>query len=181
MSALRLYSLVIGGVVVAAAGAVCLFGGRRKSPEQRERERREWLSSIGRITDGTVLDMQEIPQEGRGPIQLLIYQYNISGVDYECSQDITYLRQFVDVHSCRLGLPVSVKYDPRNPGNSVVISESWTGLRDWAELAAARRSFRPAPEVAVPSRPSPSPDSSESRPAETIAADAPSNGATSPV
>jgi hypothetical protein len=25
--------------------------------------------------------------------------------------------------------PVSVKYDPRNPANSIVISEQWNGLR----------------------------------------------------
>src|ERR1035438_8335018 len=33
------------------------------------------------------------------------------------------------LHSCRLGLPTSVKYDPHNPGNSLVVSESWMGLR----------------------------------------------------
>jgi hypothetical protein len=25
--------------------------------------------------------------------------------------------------------PVSVKYDPRNPANSIVVSEEWSGLR----------------------------------------------------
>jgi len=25
--------------------------------------------------------------------------------------------------------PVAVKYDPRNPANSIVIAEEWTGLR----------------------------------------------------
>ena len=63
------------------------------------------------------------------PATLLIYHYDVAGVSYEASQEITYLRQFVNLHSCRLGLPTSVKYDPHNPGNSIVVSESWFGLR----------------------------------------------------
>jgi hypothetical protein len=33
------------------------------------------------------------------------------------------------VHNCRIGLPASIKYDPHNPGNSIVASERWMGLR----------------------------------------------------
>jgi hypothetical protein len=53
----------------------------------------------------------------------------VAGVSYEASQDVTYLRQWLNLHSCRLGLPTSVKYDARNPGNSMVIAEGWVGLR----------------------------------------------------
>jgi hypothetical protein len=60
---------------------------------------------------------------------LLIYTYDVAGVTYEASQDVTHLRQFIDLYSCRLGLPASVKYDPHNPGDSIVISETWSGLR----------------------------------------------------
>ena len=60
---------------------------------------------------------------------LLVYKYDVAGVTYEASQDVTHLRQFIDVYSCRLGLPASVKYDPHNPGDSIVISETWSGLR----------------------------------------------------
>ncbi len=60
---------------------------------------------------------------------LLIYTYDVAGVTYEASQDVTHLRQFIDLYSCRLGLPTSVKYDPHNPGDSIVISETWSGLR----------------------------------------------------
>ena len=98
-------------------------------PEQRERQRRQRLAQIGRICDGTVLDVQEISANGRGSTQLLIYSYDVGGVSYEASQDVTHLRQIADIESCKLGLPSSVRYDPRNPGNSIVISESWTGLR----------------------------------------------------
>jgi hypothetical protein len=60
---------------------------------------------------------------------MLIYQYDVAGVSYEASQDVTYLRQWINLHSCRLGLHTSVKYDPHNPGNSMVIAEGWIGLR----------------------------------------------------
>lgn len=102
---------------------------RRKSPEQRERERRERLNQVGRITDGTVIDVSELSENGRGAMQLLIYNYDVRGVSYEASQDITHLRQYVDLHSCRIGVPTSVKYDPQNPGNSIIVSERWNGLR----------------------------------------------------
>lgn len=106
---------------------VYLLRRRRKSPAEVERERRAWISKVGRITDGTVIDVQEM--DGTHPGQFIIFQYDVAGVSYEASQEITYLRQFVNLHSCRLGLPTSVKYDPHNPGNSIVVSESWFGLR----------------------------------------------------
>jgi hypothetical protein len=60
---------------------------------------------------------------------LLIYQYDVAGVSYEASQEVTYLRPRINLHSCRLGVPTSVRYDPQNPGNSMVVSERWLGLR----------------------------------------------------
>ncbi len=66
---------------------------------------------------------------GERPSTFLIYQYDVAGVSYEASQDVTYLRQLINLHSCRLGLPTSVRYDPHNPGNSIVLSERWMGLR----------------------------------------------------
>lgn len=87
------------------------------------------LAAFGRIVDGTVTDVQEISQDEKTTVQLLIYDYDVAGVSYNASQDITHLRQFIDVYSCRIGLPASVKYDPHNPGNSIVVAENWTGLR----------------------------------------------------
>ena len=85
------------------------------------------LNTFGRITDGTVIDVNEAAN-GHGGMQLLIYQYDVAGVSYECSQDVTHLRHRVDLHSCKLGIPTSVKYDPQNPGDSIVVSEDWIGL-----------------------------------------------------
>jgi len=128
-SALRL----VPALAIAAAGLTFALSAwsrsRRKTPEQRERERRMRISETGRITDGTVIDVNEIKMNGSGDMQLLIFQYDVAGVSYEASQDVTHLRHLVDLHTCRVGLPASIKYDPTNPGNSIVIAENWTGLR----------------------------------------------------
>ena len=129
MDSLRLYGLVAASGV-ALLGAYAVFRRKPKSPEALERERRAWLEGTGRITDGTVIDVQELaPVNNHHAAVMLIYKYDVAGVSYECSQDVTYLRHWINLHSCRLGLPTSVKYDSRNPGNSMVICEGWMGLR----------------------------------------------------
>jgi hypothetical protein len=129
MDSLRLYALVTAGVV-ALLGAYALLRRKPRTADDLERERRAWLEGTGRITDGTVIDVQELAaeQKRRGAV-MLIYKYDVAGVSYECSQDVTYLRHWINLHSCRLGLHTSVKYDPQNPGNSLVVSENWMGLR----------------------------------------------------
>lgn len=130
-----MYSLVLGGAGIVL-GAYALLRRKPRSAEELERVRREWLNKIGRITDGTVIDVQEIAANGHRSKKnaprsstMLIYKYDVAGVSYEASQDVTYLRQWINLQSCRLGLPTSVRYDPHNPGNSMVISENWMGLR----------------------------------------------------
>lgn len=145
MSNFRLISAVLGGGTLAAVGLSVLLRGHKKTADEREIERRERISRTGRITDGTVLDVHEITDEVNGAMQLLIYQYDVSGVSYECSQDVTHLRQFIDLHSCRLGLPCSVKYDAQSPGNSIVIAENWSGLRKTPVR------IRPTPEATAES------------------------------
>lgn len=129
MDALRLYGLVAAGGF-ALLGAYALLRPKGKSADELERDRRAWLEGAGRITDGTVIDVHELaPEEDRRGAVMLIYKYDVAGVSYECSQDVTYLRHWINLHSCRLGLHTSVKYDPQNPGNSLVVSENWMGLR----------------------------------------------------
>jgi hypothetical protein len=129
MDSLRIYGLAAAGVALLS-GAYVLLRRKSKTPDDLERERRIWLNGVGRITDGTVIDVQELgPESVDRPATMLIYKYDVAGVSYECSQDVTYLRHWVNLHSCRLGLPTSVKYDPQNPGNSLVVSETWMGLR----------------------------------------------------
>lgn len=128
MIPLGTYTLALGALGLAALSYALL---RRKpaSPDELERKRRVWLTEVGRITDGTVIDVQELASGSQRPATMLIYQYDVAGVSYEASQDVTYLRQWINLHSCRLGVPSSVKYDPHNPGNSMVVSEGWIGLR----------------------------------------------------
>lgn len=127
-ASLRLYA--VAGGIVAACGltALSLATRRKKTAQDHERERRERLDLHGRIIDGTVLDVIELQPNEPNASQLLIYTYDVAGVQYEASQDVTHLRHHVDLHNCRIGVPTSVKYNPQNPGDSMVVSERWTGL-----------------------------------------------------
>jgi hypothetical protein len=130
MNSARLYPILAFGAFAAIVGYVLLSRKNKKPDEQVERERRAQLTLGGRIIDGNVIDVLELEDdESDRQMILLIYTYDVAGVTYEASQDVTHLRQFIDLYSCRLGLPASVKYDPHNPGDSIVISETWSGLR----------------------------------------------------
>jgi hypothetical protein len=129
MNSLRLFSGLAGSALLAAAGVAWWAWAHRKTPEQRERERRQRLTTIGRITDGTVLDFHHTDANSHPGAQLLIYTYDVGGVSYECSQDIGALQSRVVLPSNQVGLPASVRYDPRNPADSIVVAEEWSGLR----------------------------------------------------
>ena len=124
------FQLTLVAILLAVVlAAYAIFGRKKKTVDEIERDRRDWLIQVGRITDGMVIDVQELASNGHPAATMLIFQYDVGGVSYEASQDVTYLRQWVNLHSCRLGLPTSVRYDPQNPGNSIVVSEKWMGLR----------------------------------------------------
>jgi len=128
MTLLHLYTLIIIGASILVT-AYLLFRRKPKTAAEIEKGRRAFLEQVGRITDGTVIDVQEIGPDALKSSTLLVYQYDVAGVSYEASQDVTYLRPWINLHACRLGLPTSVRYDPLNPGNSMVVSEKWMGLR----------------------------------------------------
>ena len=109
---------------VLAAGTAIVFSSIRQRPSREEVEalRREHLVSIGRLVDGTLVDAS--PSFSAPTI--IIYQYRIAGVTYECSQDVSTLCG--QIHDLDLDLPVQVRYDRANPGDSIVIAESWSGL-----------------------------------------------------
>jgi hypothetical protein len=130
MPSLGYYPILALGAT--AAIVVYALSSRKPKPsgDLMEYQRRTELTRGGRIIDGTVIDVHEVEETDTQPqMILLIYAYDVAGVTYEASQDVTHLRQFIDLYSCRLGLPASVKYDPHNPGDSIVISEKWSGLR----------------------------------------------------
>jgi len=121
----------IGAVAfgVAATAGVGLYAylHRRPNPEEIERLRRLFLATQGRITDATLIDTIVSNPAPPGTLQ---YQYRVAGVIYESSQDISAVPGLADVvHNLRVDLPVQVRYDPHNPGNSIVVAEAWSGLR----------------------------------------------------
>jgi len=59
---------------------------------------------------------------------MLSYTYSISGVSYETAQDITGLEERACLHRIVSGQPASVKYDPSNPSNSILVADDWSGL-----------------------------------------------------
>ena len=110
-------------VVCAAATVTAVVVSRRPTAALREERRRLHLALHGRIVDGSLIDVQPGDAE---PVAL-VYQYRIAGVTYECSQDVRALGDHV--HDLRLDCPVQVRYNRDNPGDSIVVAESWNGLQ----------------------------------------------------
>lgn len=132
--------LPVAGLVVLAAVGIFLWL-RRKPPDagQVERERRAYLNRVGRIVEGQVLEIVEYGRaatvaKSQGgadtstPQRLLYYTYAISGVTYETAQDITGLEERLHLTRVAAGQTASVKYDPSNPSNSILLADDWSGL-----------------------------------------------------
>jgi hypothetical protein len=114
-------TLVLAGVLVVL---VALMGYRawqnsRVTPEERERQRRNLLVQRGKMGDATLVEIRD---------DALFYSYDVRGVEYIASQDVTHLKTQVPIDLSSLA-PVLVKYDARNPANSIVLAEQWSGLR----------------------------------------------------
>jgi len=118
---------VATGAVAIAGAAVYLFLRKPLTPEQKEEKRRTRLAAVGRVIDGTLIDTAPQNAEPRA----LIYRYRVSGVTYECGQNVSMLTSLLpDLGDAAavFGLPVQVRYDRDNPADSIVISETWNGL-----------------------------------------------------
>jgi hypothetical protein len=138
----RVLAAIGVGVITAVSIASYVLTRRKPTPEEIERERRDLLARSGRITDGTIMDTMimetrstasstsdtSTQPEGSAPTpDIIVYNYRIAGVTYECAQDVTTLADYV--HNIRTDLPIQVRYAPHNPANSIVVAESWSGLR----------------------------------------------------
>lgn len=147
IGAIAAAGLCVGGVIAWVAMR------KRPSEEELERLRRERLVKTGRIIDGTILDISDIDASESGRtdgMQLILYKYEIAGVVYECSQDVTHLKDHVNIYECRLSFPCSVRYDPHRPANSIIIAEDWSGLRDTANSVPVH-AMSGNPRTAAPS------------------------------
>jgi hypothetical protein len=138
----RVIAAIGVGVVTAIGVASYVLTRRKPTAEEMERERRDQLTRSGRITDGTIMDTMIMETrtaesksseplaepEGSVPTpDIIVYNYRIAGVTYECAQDVTTLAKYV--HGIRTDLPIQVRYAPHNPANSIVVAETWSGLR----------------------------------------------------
>jgi hypothetical protein len=121
-------------LLAAAAAHLYLYQRLLPTPDELEHRRRRHIATIGRIAEGQVLELTEAENaEAKGPgnhrsRQLVFYSYTIAGVTYEAAQDVTTLVHRVRLERCLSGVTASIKYDPANPSNSVIISEEWSGL-----------------------------------------------------
>jgi hypothetical protein len=89
---------------------------RRKKVEDEE-GRRSRLLLTGRITEGTILD---INCDDSGAATEIFFTYCINGVDYESSQTLNQ-EQRHQQQAYVPGASITVRYDPHRPGNSVVV------------------------------------------------------------
>ncbi len=134
-------------LIVVAGGVVFWVRRRPRDPAEVERQRRSHLNQIGRIVEGQILEIAEAPADDSSPRRgifgrrsasagnggsrtrkLLIYTYSTSGVTYETAQDITGMEEHACIERLVAGQPASVKYDPSNPSNSILIADDWSGL-----------------------------------------------------
>lgn len=110
------------GIAVSAgllSLAVWIVYRRRMTPAERERRRRVMVNKTQRTTEATVTE---------ATAEMIHFQYELRGVRYFASQDVSVLGAYLPEDITRLIGPVSAKYDPRNPANSIVVCEDWTGL-----------------------------------------------------
>ena len=82
--------------------------------------RRSRLVAAGKMGDATVVEL-------RG--ELLFYTYDVRGVEYTASQDLSPLQAYLPKDLTVVVGPILVRYDAKNPANSIVLSEDWSGLR----------------------------------------------------
>jgi uncharacterized protein DUF3592 len=127
-----------------------LFFRKPDDPEEDERRRRSHLNQVGRIVEGYVVEIVEAlgtpaADSGAGFLsrrktpapsaadecarRLVRYSYSISGITYETAQDVTGLEERLCLERLAAGQPASVKYDPSNPSNSILVADDWSGLK----------------------------------------------------
>ena len=140
---------VAGAGVAAVFGCYFLFRKKPEDPSALERERRSYLNRVGRIVEGHIVEISDplrLVSDGEvastpsnrnsastaavadAAQKLLYYSYSISGVTYETAQDITGLDVGAHLSRVAAGQTASVKYDPSNPSNSILVADDWSGL-----------------------------------------------------
>jgi|SRR5580698_4867663 hypothetical protein len=113
--------VLFGSVIIAVLGSGFYFLSRaRRNPKDKEKRRRIQVNQEGRLGDATITEVHE---------STIFYEYSVRGVVYTASQDVAQLIDQIPSDIDRLIGPVSLKYSPRNPANSIILCEEWSGLR----------------------------------------------------
>ncbi len=146
----QLYTVLLAAAILLAAGGIVLWRRRHfKDPAEIERRRRLRLSQIGRIVEGHIVEIEEEGQITADPLRVppvavrddlpsaraghahhrvVFYRYSISGVTYETAQDVSGLEAKFAMDALTAGQSISVKFDPANPSNSILMADDWSGL-----------------------------------------------------
>lgn len=122
-------SLGVGAFLAASAAAYLAWRVFRHQPDanELERRRRDMVRDKGKIGDGEIVDVDGA---------VIIYSYSVGGVEYTVGQDASAIETLLPEDRMRMVGPASVRFDPKNPPNSIVVCEEWSGLR-----------LRPVPQV----------------------------------
>src|ERR1051326_4259091 len=112
-------SLVAGLLGMGAWRGYVVWKRSRINPQELERRRRLELHAKGKMGDATLLEVRE---------DLIFYSYDVRGVQYTASQDVSTLRELLPSDPSAVNGVVYVKYDAKNPANSMILSENWSGL-----------------------------------------------------
>jgi hypothetical protein len=88
---------------------------RKKVEDEASRVAR--LSKTGRMTDGNIIDAVS---DNTGRITQVTYTYMLAGVLYESSQALSDLQQQRS-NDYAPGNQIVIRYDPRQPANSIVV------------------------------------------------------------
>ncbi|MEZ5345327.1 MAG: hypothetical protein R2681_07210 [Pyrinomonadaceae bacterium] len=89
---------------------------KRSKPDNSQEARRRTLLQHGRITEAMIVDT-EMNDAGD---EIAHYVYSVQGVDFESSEILTE-EQRMDQLKYAPGATVTVRFDPRNHGNSILV------------------------------------------------------------
>jgi hypothetical protein len=106
--------------IVLMAVGVWVVLKSRQTPAEREKKRRLAVNRWGRMGDANIIDVRDC---------ILFFTYELQGVVYTTSQDVSEFKDALPVEPSHLIGPVGIKYTPKNPANSIIICEEWNGLR----------------------------------------------------
>ena len=120
---LQIAALAALALILIAIGLWIVFR-HKNTPEKRERRRRILLSRTGRLGDGFITETSD---------DAIFYSYSVGGVSYTASQEIGTLHAFLPPGHDRLIGHTFIKYAPRNPANSILLCEEWSGIREPAK------------------------------------------------